>query len=240
MNAEAIVSVSAAVVALVQLAKWGFVPDRFGPLAVLTLSLLGVAFWGWSQGDFTRASAFGYFAGWIAVATSAAGVFGFSRASSDTLTRMRGTGNGTPLPSVMACLLTGSLLLGAVSVSGCATAPPVRTQNTIAQANLTTAQALSSLQSDEIALHEAGGIPDADHRVWQRSFRALADAGEAINAWLRNGAWNGSAVQLAIVTIDQVSRDLMPRVPADRRPAMQLALESARAALVVAAAQGGQ
>lgn len=88
MNGQAIVSVSASVVALVQLVKWGGIPDKWGPVAVLLLSLLGVAFWGWSTGDVTRASAFGYFAGWIAVSTSAAGIFGFTRASGDAVARL--------------------------------------------------------------------------------------------------------------------------------------------------------
>lgn len=88
MNGEAIISVSAACVALVQLSKWAGLPDKMGPLAVLSLSLVGVAFWGWSTGDVTRASSFGYFAGWIAVSTSAAGVFGFTRASGDAVVKL--------------------------------------------------------------------------------------------------------------------------------------------------------
>jgi uncharacterized membrane protein len=79
--------VSAAVVALTQLVKWSnFVSDRRGPLVVLSLALVGIAFWGWSKGDFERARAFEYFAGWIAVATSAAGVFGFTRAAATAVT----------------------------------------------------------------------------------------------------------------------------------------------------------
>lgn len=88
MNAEAIVAVSAAVVALVQLIKWAGLPDKVGPLAVLALAALGVVFWGWSTASITRASSFGYFAGWIAVSTSAAGVFGFTRASGDAVSKM--------------------------------------------------------------------------------------------------------------------------------------------------------
>ena len=88
MPGEAIISVSAAVVALVQLVKWAGLRDAYGPLAVLVLSLLGVLGWGWSVGTLDRTMAFGYFAGWIAVATSAAGVFGFTRASSEGITRM--------------------------------------------------------------------------------------------------------------------------------------------------------
>ncbi len=86
MNAEAIVAVSASVVALTQLVKWAGLKDSFGPLAVLALALLGTVFWGWSTGDVTRASSFGYFAGWIAISTSAAGVFGFTRATATAVT----------------------------------------------------------------------------------------------------------------------------------------------------------
>lgn len=86
MDAQAVITVSAAVVALTQLFKWGFVPDRYGPISVIVLSAIGVAFWAWSSGDFSRATSFGYFAGWIAIATSAAGVFGFTRAGSEAIT----------------------------------------------------------------------------------------------------------------------------------------------------------
>jgi hypothetical protein len=88
MDAQAVVSVSAAVVALTQFAKWSKLPDKYGPLAVLLLAAIGVVLWGWSVGDFERTKAFAYFAGWIAVATSAAGVWGFSRASAEALTKV--------------------------------------------------------------------------------------------------------------------------------------------------------
>lgn len=102
MDGQAILTVSAAVVALVQLCKWSnAIPDRYGPLAVLALSLIGVMFWGWSTGTFARTAAFGYFSGWIAVATSAAGVFGFTRAGGEQLTRMTpppgGAGNSATI-----------------------------------------------------------------------------------------------------------------------------------------------
>lgn len=87
MSGQAIVAVSASVVALTQLLKWGkIVSDQRGPLAVLVLAMFGVAFWGWTTGDITRATAFGYFAGWIAVATSAAGVYGFTRSGPEAIT----------------------------------------------------------------------------------------------------------------------------------------------------------
>ncbi len=86
MDGQAIISVSAAVVALVQLSKWSGLNDKYGPLVVLGLAVVGVAFWGYSVGNFERTRAFEYFAGWIAVATSAAGVFGFTRASTTAVT----------------------------------------------------------------------------------------------------------------------------------------------------------
>lgn len=90
MDGEAIVTVSAAVVALVQLLKWGGIPDRLGALAVLVLAAVGIAIWEWSEGGtFERTQAFQYFAGWIAVATSAAGIFGFTRAASGAVSSMK-------------------------------------------------------------------------------------------------------------------------------------------------------
>lgn len=88
MNAQDIITISAAVVALVQLVKWAGIPDKYGPGAVLGLALLGVAMWGFSaQIPFARNQTFTYFSGWIAVATSAAGVFGFTRAAGEQLVR---------------------------------------------------------------------------------------------------------------------------------------------------------
>jgi hypothetical protein len=87
MDGQAILTVSAAVVALTQLIKWGGVPDRLGPIAVLVLALIGVVFWGYSEGTFERTKAFAYFAGWVSVALSAAGVYGFTRATSEAITK---------------------------------------------------------------------------------------------------------------------------------------------------------
>ena len=89
MTGQAIIAVSAAVVALTQLIKWAGVPDRFGPLSVLVLAALGVAVWGFTQGTVVQQQAFDYFAGWIAVATSAAGVYGFTRAAPEAVSSFR-------------------------------------------------------------------------------------------------------------------------------------------------------
>lgn len=95
MTPEAIITVSAAVVALVQLLKWGGIPDKAGPLAVLVLSALGVAIWAYATLPvWDRALTFALFAGWIAVATSAAGVFGFTRAASSAVTSAKAPPSG--------------------------------------------------------------------------------------------------------------------------------------------------
>lgn len=89
MTAESIVTVSAVVVTIVQLAKWAGLREVYGPLAVLGLSLVGVAIWVFSQGNWPpgRLDVWPIFSGCIAVATSAAGVFGFTRAAAGAVTR---------------------------------------------------------------------------------------------------------------------------------------------------------
>lgn len=100
MDGGAIVSVSAAVVAVTQLAKWAGLNDKLGPIAVMLLAALGVTVWGYSEGTFERTQIFEYFTGWIAVATSAAGVFGFTRAGSSAVTSIKeppkGGAGGSP------------------------------------------------------------------------------------------------------------------------------------------------
>jgi hypothetical protein len=89
VSAEAIVTVSAVVVTLVQLAKWAGLREVYGPAAVLGFSFFGVVIWVLSEGSWPpgRTDAWPIFAGFIAVATSAAGVFGFTRAAAGAVTR---------------------------------------------------------------------------------------------------------------------------------------------------------
>lgn len=94
MDGQAIVAVSAAVVALTQIVKWAGLPDRWGPLAVLLLAALGVGLWAYSAGSFLRADTWDYFAGWIAVSTAAAGIFGFTRATATAVTAAKAPPTG--------------------------------------------------------------------------------------------------------------------------------------------------
>lgn len=89
MDGQAIIAVSAAVVGLTQLAKWSGVPDERGPVVVLLLAAVGTAIWAYTAGNFGQATAFDYFAGWVAVAMTAAGIYGFTRAGSAAVTATR-------------------------------------------------------------------------------------------------------------------------------------------------------
>ena len=87
MTAEQMASVTTAVVAMTQLVKWMGLPDKRGPFVVVLLAALGVGLFGWSQGAISRSSSFNYAAAGIMVATSAAGVFGFTRALPEAVTK---------------------------------------------------------------------------------------------------------------------------------------------------------
>lgn len=86
MNGQDIGAVTIAVVALVQLLKWSGIPPRLAPVVVLIVSALGTGIWAWSAQAASRATAFDLFTGWVLVAVSAAGVFGFVRAAPEALT----------------------------------------------------------------------------------------------------------------------------------------------------------
>jgi formate hydrogenlyase subunit 3/multisubunit Na+/H+ antiporter MnhD subunit len=81
--------VGAAVTALTQMAKWAGVPDKLGPIVVLVLALVGTAVWAYSQPSWDRANTFQYFSGWVTVALASAGVFGFTRVASESVTRLK-------------------------------------------------------------------------------------------------------------------------------------------------------
>lgn len=85
--------VSGAVVALTQLTKWAGVPTRYGPISVLVWAALGVLLWAYSAEAFRRTATFELFSGWVTVSLAAAGVYGFTRAGVESVTR------ATPPPS---------------------------------------------------------------------------------------------------------------------------------------------
>jgi hypothetical protein len=87
MNADAVVAISAAVTACVQLVKWAGLPDRLGPIVVIVFSGVGVMIWLFSQAIWppARTDTWVIFAGWVSVALGSAGIFGFTRATASAV-----------------------------------------------------------------------------------------------------------------------------------------------------------
>lgn len=82
MDAQAVITVGAAVMALTQLIKWSPIPTAgYRPVVIVfILSGLGVLLWALSfEPTFDRRWLFNYFSAWVAVATSSAGVFGLAQ-----------------------------------------------------------------------------------------------------------------------------------------------------------------
>jgi hypothetical protein len=82
IDGAAIVAIGGAVTALTQLIKWAGVPDRFAALVVFLLSAIGIGIWAYSHmllPQDIQSSLWDLFSGWIAVAFSAAGIYGFTR-----------------------------------------------------------------------------------------------------------------------------------------------------------------
>lgn len=80
MTAEAIASIAGVTLVAVQLVKWGF-PQIQGGAAIATVAGISLALcslWALSSGmPLAPESAYPFAAGWIAVMSSAAGVYGF-------------------------------------------------------------------------------------------------------------------------------------------------------------------
>jgi len=87
MDALAILEVSGSVAGLMYLLRWAGVSRRWAMLLVPLVSALCVGIWAYANGPIERPNAFSYVAGWVAVATSAATVWGFSWAALTRLER---------------------------------------------------------------------------------------------------------------------------------------------------------
>jgi hypothetical protein len=85
MDGLAILEVSGCVVGLMYLLRWAGISRRWATLMVPLLSAVGVGVWAYANGPVDRPDVFSYLAGWVAVATSAATVWGFSWAAGSRL-----------------------------------------------------------------------------------------------------------------------------------------------------------
>lgn len=90
MDATAVLAVSGSIVMLLQVFKAGGVTGRWALIVAAVCSAIGVALWGYSAGTFARATTWDFAAGWIAVFTSAAGVFGVVNGGAEAVTAMKG------------------------------------------------------------------------------------------------------------------------------------------------------
>lgn len=96
MTPEAVLTVSAVIIALVQYLKWSnLIPDKRAPVVVAALAAFGVTVWVISFADeLSRRMVFSLVAAWINVTLNAAGIYGFARTDiAQNLTK------GTPPPS---------------------------------------------------------------------------------------------------------------------------------------------
>lgn len=79
MDSQAIMLVSATVVAFTRLLVMFGVPHRYRAAVVIITTTMGIALWAYTQPELaTQMDLFGYFTAWTAIATSAAGVYGLT------------------------------------------------------------------------------------------------------------------------------------------------------------------
>ena len=222
MEAAAIMTVSGAVVALTELFKFfKMVPDDKGPLAVFILSALGVILFQASEPvPFVRTQLFGLFAGWIVIATSAAGVYGFVKATRPeqvtTMSNKGGGGTGPMSGGGMASLMIALVLFAAgcsagalqrapemVGAAGEATAISIGTlQTSIASLTKTSTNPQGVIPSD-VALHAQNGLLSVN-----TGMKPLPGILRAIDLAQQNGSPDASLIQQALTILQAVSGDL--------------------------------
>lgn len=101
MDATAVIAVSGAIVMLLQVLKSAGLTGRWALVSSAVMSMVGVVVWGYSQGTYERPETWAFFSGWVAVFTSAAGVFGIVNGGAEAVTAMKGA------PSALIKSLTG-------------------------------------------------------------------------------------------------------------------------------------
>jgi hypothetical protein len=85
LGAEEVLTIGGVVTVLTQIIKWGMpsLPDSAGLLIVFVCAAIGVGLWGVSnEPTWAYSLVWPYFAAWVTVAATAAGIFGFVRAAS--------------------------------------------------------------------------------------------------------------------------------------------------------------
>lgn len=92
MDAQAVVAVSGSIVMFLQVLKAGGLEGRWALVVCAFASTAGVLLWGYSAGTLARETLWQYGSGWIAVFSSAAGLFNIVRNAPEAVTSIRGAG----------------------------------------------------------------------------------------------------------------------------------------------------
>ena len=100
------------------------------------------------------------------------------------------------------------LVLGWVGLPliGC----PAGTQQSAAKASLQVTVVMQSAQQGEIAAHNSGLIPDADHQFIQKQFITLAETDKAANLCIQQAPNKGaiiSCLNVAVNTVDGINKE---------------------------------
>jgi len=100
------------------------------------------------------------------------------------------------------------IVLGVVAapIIGC----PAGTQQSAAKASLQVTVVMQSAQQGEIAAHNSGLIPDAEHQFIQHQFISLAEADKAANACIAAAPNKGAVIaclQTAVNTVDSINQE---------------------------------
>jgi hypothetical protein len=136
--------------------------------------------------------------------------------------------------------------LGVVALAGwlsaCASTSSARTSYRMALVADTYSRAVERLSEHEKEWYRRGEINDLDHKAWDRRIVRLALAGKSVNAALRADADAHTLADRARVVVDLLD-DLLSeqviRLNPDRQHTARIIIESARSAILIYAAVGG-
>ena len=98
------------------------------------------------------------------------------------------------------------LLPLALVLIGC----PAGTQRDAAKASLQVTVVMQSAQQGEIAAHNSGLIPDAEHQFIQKQFITLAESDKAANACIAAAPNKGAVIaclNTAVNTVDSINQE---------------------------------
>lgn len=106
----------------------------------------------------------------------------------------------------MRLLKLAVLAVATLTLAGC----PAGNQQQAAKASLQVTVVMQAAQQGEIAAHNSGLIPDADHQFIQHQFITLAETDKAANLCIQQASNKGavlSCLQTAVNTVDGIQKE---------------------------------